>query len=123
MYELRKGGATLCASATDQIHFTLCGDTNYHILNGVDRTDTGASIKSVGLGFWFFVCKHIIKHFAAAEVHVMMPTRLNVTFPYNASPEQRALLYAATVFIDYLYFGGKGQTQAGRDQLVSLSVS
>ena len=123
VYELRKGGATPCESVTDQIRFTFCGDTKYHILNGADRTDTGASVESVWLGFWFFVFKHIMKHFAGDEVHVMIPTRLNVTFPYSASPEQRALLYAATVFIDYLYFGGKGQTQAGRDQLVSFSVS
>jgi hypothetical protein len=64
----------------------------------------------------------VIKHFLDQEITVLLPTRLNVTFPVDAHADERALLYAASVFVDYKHFGGRGQTQRSGDQLIQVDV-
>jgi len=53
VFVLQRGGEP-CVALHDAAVFYFCGDVKYHILHP-DMGETGASIKSVGLGFWF--CK------------------------------------------------------------------
>jgi hypothetical protein len=63
-----------------------------------DGTNTGASIKNVFPGCNFRgMCSRA--------------DNLQVAFPSTASPEQRAVLLAATIFLDYLFFEKRGDTK------------